>query len=83
MLYRVLLAQALALFTFVVQTIAACLLHLPVAILRCFLGSFRKRKAEDGDPGCVFYEGTVFHERLKPVHNSFRLLPIAPPCQFF
>ena len=68
----VLLAQGLALLVFLVQSTAACIFHLPIAILRCCLSSFRKCKTEDGDEGCTFYEGTVFHERHKPVHNAFR-----------
>ena len=78
--YNVAVAQGLALFTFLVQCIAACLLHLPVAFFRCFLASLRKQKADERAPGCTFYEGSVMHERHKPVHNAFRSLLIPPGC---
>jgi len=68
----VLLAQGLALLIFVVQSTAACIFHLPIAVLRCYLSSFRKYRIDEGDEGCTFYEGTVFHKRHKPVQNAFR-----------
>lgn len=77
MLFSVVLAQVLALSTFLAHTIAACLLHLPIAILRCFLTSLRKHKSEEKQQGCTFYEGVVVHKRHKPVHNAFRL-PLFP-----
>ena len=79
--YDLALAQVLALLGFLAHTIAACLLHLPVAILRCFYTSLRKPKPEEGRQGCTFYEGEVFHERHKPAHNAFRLLLYPPQCQ--
>jgi hypothetical protein len=79
MLENALLAQGLSLVAFLAQSILACLLHLPVAIFKSALGSFRNRESEGGHPGCTFYEGIVFHERLKPVHNAFRSL-LSPSC---
>ena len=81
MLYTVVLAQGLALFAFLAQSIVACLLHLPVAVFRCLLASVRKQKADEGANGCTFYEGVVTHERHKPVHNAFRSFLIPPRCQ--
>ena len=74
MLDSVLLAQGLALLSFLVHRIAACLLYLPYAILRCSINSLRKRTGAVEEDGCTFYEGTVFHERRKPVHNAFRCI---------
>ena len=68
----VLLAQGLALLTFLVHRIAACLLYLPYAVLRCSVNSLRKRNEAVEEQSCTFYEGTVFHERRRPVHNAFR-----------
>ena len=68
----VLVAQGLALLAFLAKSTAACLLHLPLAVLRCCLSSLSKSAGDENNRGCTFFEGNVFHERQKPVHNSFR-----------
>lgn len=76
----ILLAQAFALLSFLVHRLATCLLYLPYAILRCSINSLRKRNGAVEDKGCTFYEGTVFHERRKPVHNAFRCTHLSCCC---
>ena len=77
---HILLAQAFALLSFLVHRIAACLLYLPYAVLRCSINSLRKRNGAVEEKGCTFYEGTVFHERRKPVHNAFRCTHLSCCC---
>jgi hypothetical protein len=68
----VILAQGLALLAFLANSIAACLLHLPLAVLRCSLNSLCKAAGNVNNERCTFFEGSVYHERQKPVHNIFR-----------
>ena len=79
MLDFVMVAQALALLAFLAKSTAAFLLHLPLAVLRCCSISFSKRAGVKNSRGCTFFEGTVFHERQKPVPNSFRWV-FPRPC---
>jgi len=67
----VLAAQALALLGFLASSILRVACYLPYALLRCLLLSKAAADSSD-DACCVFYEGTVCHERRKPVHNAFR-----------
>lgn len=73
-----LLAQGFALLVFLIQSTAACLLYLPIAIFKCSLISLSKPTASKIAEGCTFYEGTVFHERRSPVRNAFRCVCTAP-----
>ncbi|BDA45180.1 hypothetical protein COCOBI_06-6630 [Coccomyxa sp. Obi] len=66
-------AQGISLLLFFIRTSITAVLYLPYAILQCL--SSQKVPAtqeQDGDSSCVFYEGTVYHVRRKPVHNAFR-----------
>ena len=76
----ILLAQGLALLSFLVHRIAAGLFYFPHAFLRCSINSLRNCTGAVEEEGCIFYEGTVFHERRKPVHNAFRCIRPSRCC---
>lgn len=69
----VVLAQGFALLFFLLKTIVTAVAFLPYAFLRCVAApkaSTNESKASEGP--VVYYEGTVYHIRRKPVVNSFR-----------
>lgn len=66
-------AQGISLLLFFIRTSITALLYLPYAILQCLTSQKAPATQEqDGDGSCVFYEGTVYHVRRKPIHNAFR-----------
>lgn len=65
-----LMAQAVALLGFLLKSSIIAAICLPYAILRCLTPS--KTASDPAQDSCVFYEGTVYHVRRKPLHNSFR-----------
>ena len=68
----VLALQGIALLYFVVKTSITVVLSLPAALLQCWWSSSAQGALSDESTGCVFYEGSVWHERTRPVHNTFR-----------
>ncbi|CAL8469053.1 g8594 [Coccomyxa elongata] len=66
-------AQGVSLLLFFIRTSITAVLYLPYAILKCLTSQKAPATQEqDGDGSCVFYEGTVYHVRRKPIHNAFR-----------
>ena len=68
-----LLAQAAELLWTLLYTVVMCAIDIPIAAFLCMLEY--PQEAEDKkqvSSTCIFYEGTVDHERKKPVHHAFR-----------
>ena len=63
--------QALSLLKTLTVSVFWAVLDLPVALVRCCLRDLGFGLLDDGDEGCIFYQGSLTHVRLKPKKNSF------------